>query len=399
MCFLARYSAKISVTFFSLLGLFSASIAEAETNTFSQALQQTTTSGQLRFAYISLNPDVSAENTTSATAIGGQLKFETAKWNRLQFAIAPYFSGKVEALSGDETQNKLNGDFFDSNNDSFSYLGEAYINYAWSNGNARLGRQQIDNPFINTDDIRMLPNTFDAVWFTLNTSDKLMLEAGFVQRWAGFDSGGSQDKFKDASNDSVSAVGITSTHINHHTLQAWYYSFDKAYSLGYGDGVYRNGGFEGAVQYASYSEDNASGIDGSAWGLSASYTYNKLTLSAAVNESSNDAGKFVDNGLSGGNFFTSMDETTIEGITDASAYVAAIDFTATENLSLSITHGHFEDGTKTSIDIDEQNFALSYKFSDKTDLLYRYTTVDNNAAPTDSGTNFRRQILQINYNF
>lgn len=367
--------------------------------TLDSAIRKANVTGQFRFGYIANDPDVAGSNSTSAAAIGGQLKFETAAWNRLQFAVAPYFSEKVKALGGDEDQNKLNGDFFDSNNDSFAYLGEAYVNYAWSGGNMRIGRQQLDNPFINTDDIRMLPNTFNAVWFNMIVNGNLALEAGKVSSWAGFDSGASQDKFKRASNDGVLAVGATYKMKDHHTFQGWYYDFDQAYSQLYLEAIYTNGKFEAGMQYTDYSEDSISGIDGSAWGLMASYDFGVVKGSVAINEASNDAGKSVSNGLGGGSFFTSMDETTIDGMNDASAYMVSVEYPASEALALTAAYGHFEDGAKASNDQTELNLMVSYQVNKNMDINFIHTSVDNDAAPADAGSNFTRQMLYANYNF
>ena len=378
--------------------VFSSAQLYAATN-FEEAMKNITTSGLLRAAYISVNPDVSGNNTTSAAAVAGQIKIETGSWNGLQFGIAPYFVEKIETLSGGEAQGKLNSDFFDSNNDSYAYLGEAYANYTYGNGNLRIGRQLLDNPFINTDDIRMHPNTFDAVWATYKLNETLNIEGGKVQRWAGLDSGGSQDKFKDASNGGVTAVGATYAMKPHHVFQAWYYDFDKSHSQLYFDANYTNGNFEAGLQYSSYSEDNASNIDGTAYGLSATYTLDKFAFGIALNEGSNDTGKSVDNGLGGGNFFTSMDETTIGGITDASAHILSVSYAISADFSISLATGHFEDGTGTATDIDETNLNLAYAFNDHADVAFTYTEVDNAAATTDAGTNFSRQFVRINYHF
>lgn len=378
--------------------LFAAGNLHAATS-FEESMKDIKTSGLLRAAYISVDPDVAGNSSTSAAAVAGQIKIETGTWNGLQFGIAPYFVEKIEALSGDEAQGKLDGDFFDSNKDSFAYLGEAYANYSRGDGNLRIGRQLLDNPFINTDDIRMHPNTFDAVWATYKFSETLNIEAGKVKRWAGLDSGGSQDKFKNASNDGVLAVGATYAMKPHHTFQAWYYDFDKSYSQLYFDADYINGNFEAALQYSDYSEDNASNNDGTMYGLKAAYTLDKFTFSLALNEASNDTGKSLSAGLGGGNFFTSMDQTTIAGITDASAQLVSIGYAITSDFSINFAVGHFEDGTKTTSDIDETNFILTYAFNDHADVAFTYTEVDNAAATTDAGTNFSRQLVRLNYHF
>lgn len=366
---------------------------------FDEAIKNAKTSGQFRLGYISLAPDATGANTTTtAAAVGGYIKFETAEWNHLQFAIAPYFSEKVDALSGDKANGELNGDFFDSNSESYAYLGEAYVNYAFNNGSVRLGRQQLDNPFINTDDIRMHPNTFSALWLNMNLSENLILDAGAVSQWAGFDSGGSQDKFKNAGADGVTALGLTYKMKEHHTFQGWYYAFADQYNQYYLDAAYENGNFAAGLQYSKYSEEKNSATEGSVWGATASYALGDFTLAASINESSNEAGKSQSLGLGGGNYFASMDEMTIGDLTDVSAQVLSVEYAATENFTASLALGKFEDKAK-STDIDETDIILGYGVNEQLDIEIVHTRVDNKADAIDAGTNFNRQFVRVNYNF
>ena len=379
----------------SSIVLPSANAAES----FNEAIKNATTSGQFRLGYISVSPDVAGFQTTSAAAVGGYIKIETAKWNRMQFAIAPYFSEKVEALSGDKAQGKLNGEFFDSNSESYAYLGEAYVNYAFSNGSVRFGRQQLDNPFINTDDIRMHPNTFSAAWLNMSLSDNVTLDVGRVSEWAGFDSGGSQDKFKEAGVDGVTALGLTYKMKEHHTFQGWYYDFNDQYSQYYFDAAYENGNFNAGLQYSQYNEVKTSGIEGSVWGAIASYALGDFTLAASINESSNETDKSQNLGLGGGNFFAAMDEMTIGGLTDASAQVFSVEYAASDKFSAILASGNFEDKNKATTDISETDLILSYSFNEQFGFEFIHSVVDNKAAPADAGSNFSRQLARLSYNF
>ena len=373
------------------------SLGEAHAaGSFDDAIKNAKTSGQFRLGYISVNPDLAGEKTTTGTAFGGQIKFETAEWKHMQFAIAPYFSHKLAALSGDKANNELNGDFFDSNSESYVYLGEAYANYSFNNGSVRLGRQQLDNPFINTDDIRMHPNTFSAVWLNMALSENLTLDAGTVREMAGFDSGGSQDKFKKVGVDGVNALGVTYKMKTHHTFQGWYYDFTDQYTQYYLDAAYENGNFSAGLQYSQYNEEKNANIDGSVWGVTASYGFGPVTLGLSINQGSNDAGESASLGLGGGNYFAAMDEMTIGGLTNVEAHVISAEYAVTDKLSLSLATGHFEDGNKTTTDTDETDIALAYTVSENLDIAFVHATVENKADPgADSSRNFAR----LNYNF
>lgn len=383
----------------SSLLIGSTAISAQAADSLDAAIKGATTSGQFRFGYINVSPDVAGASDTSAAAIGGYIKLETAEWKRLQVAIAPYFSEKIDALSGDEASGELNGDFFDANNDSYAYLGEAYLNYRFNNGSFRLGRQQLDNPFLNGDDIRMSPNTFNAGWLTYEVNKSLKLEAGLVNSWAGIDSGDDKNKFKDAGGDGVIAIGVNYAVNDALAMQAWSYDFDTNYSLFYIDATYKTGSLELAAQHASFDEDNASGVDGSAMGILASYATGSWTFSAAMNTTSNDAGKGVDNGLGGGNFFTSMDEMTIAGLTEAEATLVSAEYAVNDAFTACITMGHFEDDNAATADINETDIVLSYAASDNLDVEFIHASVENDADSADAGTNFSRQLVRVNYNF
>lgn len=288
----------------------------------------------------------------------------------------------------------MNGDYFDANNESFAYLGEAYVSYAFKNGSVRYGRQKLDNPFINTDDIRMFSNTFTALWLTMDLNKSLTLEAGQVSTWAGFDSGGSQDEFKRASNDGVSALGLNYKHSDDLSAQAWYYSFDKNYSQLYADITYAMGDLELGVQMGSYSESDASGIDGSVIGASITYSTGPFTLAAVLNSGTNDDGKSASLGLGGGNYYAAMDESTIDGLNDAEAHVLSVEYAASDKFTAAVAMGHFENND-ASTKIDETNLILGYSASDALNVEFVHTTVDDAGTAND----FSRQTLRATYSF
>ena len=382
------------MTYLSLFCLSSLLLA----NSFDNAIKNGTTSGQFRFGYIVIDPDVSGKVTAGA-AVGGILKFESAKLNNHQFAIAPYFVEQLAVLNGDASKDELNNDFFDSNNEGFSYIGEAYVNYDFTKTSVRVGRQKLDTPFINTDEIRMFSNTFDGVWINSNMSNSLTLEVGHVGRWAGFDSDGSQEKFKNASNEGgVTAVGINYKKSNALSTQAWAYNFDKKYSLVYADVTYTNGGLEIGAQISDYSEANSSGIEGVIIGLSATYAIDSFTFNAAMNSGKNADNKSASLGLGGGNYYAAMDNSTIAGLNDVQAHVVSLEYTASTDFTASIALGHFEDSTKAT-KIDEYNIVVSYNATKNFNIELIHAVVDNKGTPTDAETNFSRQTLRTTYSF
>ncbi len=56
--------------------------------------------------------------------------------------------------------------FLGSNGQSYSILGESYLKFQYGNSSIKAGRQIIDTPYADSDDIGMVPNSFEGYTFT-----------------------------------------------------------------------------------------------------------------------------------------------------------------------------------------------------------------------------------------
>lgn len=132
-------------------------------------------SGQLRAFYIDRDYDGYSDATSvhrNSTAIGGYLKYETGAWSGLNLGAAFYTTNglfledkKVGTADNPEVDPTLLG----KDNDSTTYLGEAYVQYKNGNTTFKGGRQKLDTPMAGSDDARMLPNLFEA--YVLSNTD------------------------------------------------------------------------------------------------------------------------------------------------------------------------------------------------------------------------------------
>jgi len=99
-------------------------------------------------------------NKNEAWALGGSINYESGWWrNRLQIGLVGYTSQKLygpESRGGSRLLKPVQ--------QSFSVLGQAYLAVRIIDGlNLRLYRQTFDKlPYINKQDSRMVPNTFEA---------------------------------------------------------------------------------------------------------------------------------------------------------------------------------------------------------------------------------------------
>lgn len=136
--------------------------------------------GQIRAFFIDREYQGSAGNTThrSSTAIGGNLKYETAQLNGFSLGTAFYTTNKL--ATGSVTDATL----FGENNEGYSILGEAYVQYKNANTVFKGGRQKLNTPLMGADDARMLPNLFEAYVLTNKDIANVTLSAAHVTKFA-----------------------------------------------------------------------------------------------------------------------------------------------------------------------------------------------------------------------
>jgi hypothetical protein len=388
-----------------------------------EAFTQGSMSGNIRLGYI--QQENKSTSNTYATALGGILKYETAPWNDFKLGAAGYVSMKFPFASG--SGENLNPDFFDSDGDSFIYLGEAYLDYSAHDVSLRIGRQLVNIPFADADDIRMLPNTFEGIMSTYSGIDKTTLTAGFLRRWAGYDSpmghNDSINEFKkfaeNHESNGVYLLGATNESIENLALQGWVYSIDKVTNIAYTDALYTLGindttKIELMAQYGYFDEDKNSdglgaGIDGNVYGAGVNLNFGMMTLGVAMNRTFNEEGQYVINGLGGGPYYTSMEEMTIDGYEDVKAYQLSMELdmadAGIEGLTLTALYGDFK-STPADMKVKETDLIAAYEISEALMAEVSYAMVDDknkNTLDDGSGTlydgGYDRFLARISYNF
>lgn len=371
-------------------------------------------SGLIRLGYV--NQDNEASQDTYATAIGGILKYETPVWNGVKLGVAGYGSQKLPFATGSWNEGKTSLDFLGENGNSFAYVGEAYADYSAKDLNIRIGRQLIDTPLINTDDIRMLPNTYQAALATYSGIEKTTFTGGYIQRWAGYDSGADLSKFKKVAQGSCGAalIGFTNESVDDLAVQGWFYSIDKMTDVFYADAVYNVKALEslGVIfmgQYAHFNEDtNAdgtlSGTDGNVYGLAVNAQWGMVTLGLAYNEAASDDGKWINNGLGGGPYYTSMEEWTIGWMEDEKAYQvkAIIDMkdAGVEGLSFTSLYGEFK-SAPVNARVTEWDIIATYAYNDalSADISYAMLNDKNDNQANGSDAGYDRFLARLHYRF
>lgn len=311
--------------------------------------------GNLRVGFITADDELGGD--TDGSAIGGWLGYVTPRWRGLS-AGATFFTTQ-------ELFDDSNGDFFSSDNNSYSIRGEVYLQGTFGNTMIKAGRYRFDSPYADTDDIRMIPNTFEGALITNTDLSNIVLYLTHLDEWAGVDAD-RPEEFQELNGDhGITAGGAVYDGIGNLALQAWYYYGHDFAKLLYLEAVYETGLFAVGAQYGDQADDtdDNSGPDGKVYGYFGSVTLYHVTLVTAYN----DVSGTVTNGFGGGPFFTSADDHTIDGTADQKAAAFNLEYGGVEGLTLGVWHTDFDIGE------DDTDYYALYDVNDGLGLEFIHT--------------------------
>ncbi|DAB27676.1 MAG: hypothetical protein A2513_10000 [Sulfurimonas sp. RIFOXYD12_FULL_33_39] len=374
-----------------------------------------TVSGQVRVLYSGYNNN--ATENQHATAIGGQLKYELAEFKGFNAAVELTTSHDIGFATGDDT--KQNSEI-SSEKGSYTELSQAYINYKNGGLNLRAGRQLIDTPLADSDDIRIILNTFEAYTVTYE-NDGLMLMGGLLTKWQGTDAGLSVDNpWSKTGEDGTYFTGVSySTDFIDTSL--WYYDISKdtnpnsatgnvANKSAYADislhmALSKDYALHTSAQYINQRESDNSGIDSSIYGAMAELVmFEDFSLSAAYNNSKKQAGKGSFSGFGGGTLYTNMDSMIIDAITtdrDVNAIVAGITYTVGD-FGFMYAYGDFkgdEDSLGAKEHIVEQNVGFEYTPNENLTIAAIYVKDDDKQNSGSNGGDWENIRALVSYSF
>ena len=374
--------------------------------------------GQLRFGYITFKEENSPRN--NAYALGGHYHFDSKRWNGIEIGLSAY---TVLNLGINQNPLTLNPDFFDDKGRSFIQLSEAYLDGKWGNTELKLGRQTLDTPHADSDDIRMMPNYFEA--YTLSNSDinALSLSVGFIRKMAGWENGIDSKRFVDVgetlgsdNSDGIYYATASYEGIENLSLSLWYYHYSDIANVWYAEAGYEVAFSETrsltlGLQYDSSSDTGASLLgeqDANTYGISIEYTDETLGfhLLGAYNRDNGNTGA-TGLSLGGGPFFTSMEDQTLDAIgAEGEAWLLAggyhFEKLGIAGLDAGIAYGDFESKNRTLYDSHELDLLLEYAVDETLTLTLAYASVsfdagrDEENAPLQEYDQFR---VIGNYNF
>ena len=283
--------------------------------------------------------------------------------------------------------------FFDEENRDYAVLAEGWIGAGWQDTRLRLGRQQIDTPFADSDDIGMVPNTFDALWMQSKIAEDTLLSLGWLYRWGGVDAPTQRHYSKLSDNKGVAVAGINYEGIEHMSLSAWVY-----HALGLVTASYLEAGWQNKHKAGQYGFDmqsiyqhNVHREDSRAIGMRSYYGHDVSGVTASLSFNKT-FGAPADNLWGGGPFFTNVEHNTLtQAGPDGSVLVFSLDWDVTAagidglQLGASIDHHLHKGGRNAEFDL-----RANYGWSEKSELSVVYSDVK---------TPERFKNLRIFYNY
>ncbi len=297
------------------------------------------TDGELRFGAVSLK-DLE-DKKSSTVALGGRASLHTKELYGIR-ANASFFA--TNALLGKDNEAM----FLSSKSDSYAIVGEANLELNVADTQIKMGRQLFESPFVNSDDVGMIPNTVEGYSLQNSSLADTTIVLGAFDKWAGVDTP-TPEHFQKMQNseDFVLMAGLSYEGIKNTTLQAWNYKVDDN-NWNYLEASYATDDFSLAGQYSNQGDGN------DIYGFDAVVNFNQLSLHTAYNS----VNGVVSNGFGGGPFFTSSEDHTVHETLDNEAILMGAEYNI-DKLKLALTHVDFSEIE------DETDYIVAYEFNDK----------------------------------
>ncbi len=141
--------------------------------------------GQSRTFYIDRTYAGTVNNNRNALATGGYIGYKSPVMNGFSAVVAAYGTYGFDIHSEDADvigSSSYEPSHYGDNFDNYAFIGQAYMNYAFSNTSIKIGRQELNTPMAGADDARMLPNLFEAAVLSNTDVENTTLIAAHVSR-------------------------------------------------------------------------------------------------------------------------------------------------------------------------------------------------------------------------
>jgi hypothetical protein len=392
----------------------SASSVQSLADTFNKG----TTSGQIRSGYILLTPDAGEANYDFS--LGGQLKFETASLYGFTMGAALYTAHSLIQPDAEDFNDELS-----SASGHYDLLAEAYIGYSNNEFSVLIGRQVLDTPFADRDDIRMTSHTFEAIILNYEY-ENYSVQGGYLATWQGVDAGFHDDADFDDMVLGSDGTWMLGTSYTYKLVESnlWYYNVTDVVSAFYGDitvpvVITENLSLTLGAQISIQSDDTnettfaelGSTIEGGLYGFMAELQFSGITAGIAYNHASIDEGEVLFGGFGGGPFFTNIDTLVANEFAagqDADSYTISIGYDCSKiginGLSVGYTFGNYlggGDATDSSavMEVDEHDVYVAYEISEKWSVDGVYVISEDKEHQSATEWDYNRAQLRVTFTF
>jgi hypothetical protein len=355
----------------------------------------TTVDGYIRGTYH--NHDIEKDKVYKDDAVGGKLHIETLSMAGISLGASVYASF---TMFNDDNRGliRLRGE----RHRSYSILGEMYLKSEFDKNILTLGRQELETPFAQMDDVGMIPNTFEAVTLLNNEMENTTLFLGQIQKMSGVDAEVIDEFSKVNGSKNMQILGLSYDGISDLAFSAWYYRLSGAevdeisyveatYEKKLGDYLYAWG-----LQYSKqgHSTKRATSILGAKLSLIAKEM--GLTFSTAYNKTKEGS---AFSGFGGGPFFSNSEYLILDNAGDnAQAKWMGIELDASvlglRGLNMGI--GKITLETEASQEASEIDFIASYVINNEMEMHMIYSNLKGASIGEDEAKHLR---IYANYNF
>ena len=309
---------------------------------------------------------------------GAFFKFHTSAFA----VINPSFNG--------DDNDAIHGDFFNAYKNSYITLGEAVMTLSYGRFEAHIGPQRINTPHMDQDDLRLLPNIFEAYLIDYHVSDEFYIGSGFVRTAKGWENNGNAQDFVDigdafGGDSAQSWLAWGKYQRGKLNASAWYYSIKDVQQIFFADIVYQNQ-FKGLFAYElggqfdlgrSIGDESAGLVDANTLGVFASVSAYGLTFTTAFNK--NFGKSAAVNSVGGGPFFTSMEDLTLDAVDsgiNAQSLLLNLEYQTyfVQGLTIGLAAGDFQAEKARDFHAQEFDTYLRYQFRQmlSVDIMYAY---------------------------
>ena len=319
----------------------------------SEAIEGITHKGELRLGAVRTKD--SDNNPSTTLSLGGRVSLSTKPIYGINLATTLFTSNP---LFGKDDE----GMFLNSKNRGYSIVGESYLEANLGKTNIKAGRQIIETPYADSDDIGMIPNSFEGYSLINQDMKNSTIILAWLNKWSGIDTD-RPEKFRkiQPSGDAILTAGLIYKE-DQTTLQAWHYELEDI-NLNYFELGYEADTFSMGLQYTDQENSN------SAYGISLGGTMDGLELSFAYNKTDG----ILSNGFGAGPFFTSAENHTVAEIEDQEAKLYGAKYTKGQ-ITLGATHVDLDKGE------DETDYLASFAINKNhtLDVIYSDMYDDGN---------------------